>query len=1191
MMCSYLTSRSTGAFRWRRWLFPVAAVISLSLANGSRAAEAMRSFDVPAQDAAVSLKIFAEQCGREIVYSPEAVRGTRTNAVKGEFSAREALDRMLGATELVATQTRGGVFTIKRVERPNVEGPAPRRQSDRPDLEEKTIVLSPFEVLEDKHGYYATTTMSGTRFNTKLEDLASSITVVTKEQMQDLALLDLNDIFLYVGNTEGTGTYTDFTIAGSQVSDNTMTNPLSANRVRGIGPANVSLGNFETSNRVPLDPIMNDGVEVSRGPNANVFGLGNASGTVNQVPATANLSRNRTEVGFRADSYDGWRTSLDVNRVLWSKTLAARLSAVRQYEGYVRKPSGTNTRRLNGMLRFRPFKSTTLTASYSYYDNQGNRPNSSPPRDAVSYWVERGSPTWDPITQTIHVSGATLGPFPTAAGIPNYFTGTFQGFDRFQLFIDRSGVAYWSTNSSVSGNSPTPVGNQPVRLLATVSQPVQAGQPLFSTTPSIRDRRLYDWTSINYAAPNFHHDTTHTSSIALNQQVFTSPLQSLHAQLAWLREDSEKLEQFYMGKPGNIGATGFLQVDPNERLIDGSPNPFFLRPFIAQVEPITYQVPLRWDTYRVQLAYSVNAAASQSGWWRLLGRHDLSPYYEYKDRIQRRFGFREVIADDHPWIAPGELRGVQQQGPSPNVDRGNFRFYVGDAKDYNFDYAPSRFDYGRYTFVWGNAATGQFNREPALLDWAAADHNSAEHNVLKTKGGVIQSHLLGGRIVTTFGLREDEIYTRLGRGGNGVFLADGMHFNYEVMNQFLPEWTLNSGRTKQSGVVVKPLRDFNRIEALARSPGFAGFVGNLLRGFAVTYNKSDSFLPEGPAHGALRNTLPNPKGLGRDYGLLFNLWEDKVVLRINRYETKQISSRAGDAEAFVNRTLRLEGLNDRDPWNLWRNATAWIGAENPSWTAAQVQAEVKSRTGIGTDDFQEFLRLPTSETLDLTAKGTEVELNINPTRWWTLQFNGAETKAINSNLSPGITQYLAARLPVWTKLVDTRTNTLWWNTTYGANSPSAYYTAQVATGLNLFKTLEGKARPEMSRYSGRLSTNLRLDGVTDHRWLKHFNVGGALRWQDRAAIGYYGVQQLPASITDLDANRPVWAKAQFYADAFVGYRTRLWSDRVNAKFQLNVRNIQEHGKLLPVAAFPDGTPSVYRIVDPRQFILSASFEL
>ena len=61
---------------------------------------------------------------------------------------------------------------------------------------EKTVQLSPFAVSTDTKGYYAANTMSGTRFNSKIEDVASSISVVTKEQMKDAGSLDLNDTFL-----------------------------------------------------------------------------------------------------------------------------------------------------------------------------------------------------------------------------------------------------------------------------------------------------------------------------------------------------------------------------------------------------------------------------------------------------------------------------------------------------------------------------------------------------------------------------------------------------------------------------------------------------------------------------------------------------------------------------------------------------------------------------------------------------------------------------------------------------------------------------------------------------------------------------------------------------------------------------------------------------------------------------------
>src|SRR5476649_2353360 len=40
---------------------------------------------------------------------------------------------------------------------------------------DQPIAMSPFEVVTDTKGYYAANTMSGTRFNAKLDDLASSI--------------------------------------------------------------------------------------------------------------------------------------------------------------------------------------------------------------------------------------------------------------------------------------------------------------------------------------------------------------------------------------------------------------------------------------------------------------------------------------------------------------------------------------------------------------------------------------------------------------------------------------------------------------------------------------------------------------------------------------------------------------------------------------------------------------------------------------------------------------------------------------------------------------------------------------------------------------------------------------------------------------------------------------------------------
>lgn len=62
---------------------------------------ARRTFNVPADDAVVSLKLFAEQAGQEIIYPADSVKGVKTNAVKGDFTARDALDQLVAATDLV----------------------------------------------------------------------------------------------------------------------------------------------------------------------------------------------------------------------------------------------------------------------------------------------------------------------------------------------------------------------------------------------------------------------------------------------------------------------------------------------------------------------------------------------------------------------------------------------------------------------------------------------------------------------------------------------------------------------------------------------------------------------------------------------------------------------------------------------------------------------------------------------------------------------------------------------------------------------------------------------------------------------------------------------------------------------------------------------------------------------------------
>ena len=264
--------------------------------------------------------------------------------------------------------------------------PATRPPAATRPATDEAVLLSPFTVSsEADRGYQALNTLSGTRLNSKLEDLGASITVVTKQQLLDTAAVDLNDVFLYEANTEGTGNFTAFTVdRNGGVNDSVQGSPQTANRIRGIDSANVALGNFAANSSIPLDTYNVDAVEISRGPNSNIFGLGNTSGTVNILRSQANLTRAINSFTLRGDSYGGYRTSFDLNRPLLRQKLALRLSGVYESKAFQRKPSDEISRRGQAAVTYRPFTTSTLRASYESYHNYARRPNAVTPRDAVT---------------------------------------------------------------------------------------------------------------------------------------------------------------------------------------------------------------------------------------------------------------------------------------------------------------------------------------------------------------------------------------------------------------------------------------------------------------------------------------------------------------------------------------------------------------------------------------------------------------------------------------------------------------------------------------------------------------------------------------------------------------------------------------------------------------------------------------
>jgi outer membrane receptor protein involved in Fe transport len=275
--------------------------------------------------------------------------------------------------------------------------PAPTQPAPAP---EEVIQLSPFEVSSTKDvGYQATETLAGTRIRTNLADVASAISVVTKEFMQDVGATDSGTLLQYTTNAEVAGTRGTYVGQGNGTGvDETanLRNPASANRVRGLAAADNTRDFFVTD--IPWDSFDVDRIDIQRGPNAILFGLGSPAGIVNASTHNAEF-RDFGSVEVTTGSYGTFRSSLDTNQELIKNVLAIRVDGLWDNHKYEQKQAFQNDKRVFGSLRFDPqlFSDrsfhTSLKVKFENGDIKANRPRTIPPYDSITPWFRPDAAT------------------------------------------------------------------------------------------------------------------------------------------------------------------------------------------------------------------------------------------------------------------------------------------------------------------------------------------------------------------------------------------------------------------------------------------------------------------------------------------------------------------------------------------------------------------------------------------------------------------------------------------------------------------------------------------------------------------------------------------------------------------------------------------------------------------------------
>lgn len=264
--------------------------------------------------------------------------------------------------------------------------------------DEDVVVLSPFVVegSEDEGSYRATATLGGSRIRTDLRDIASPLSVVTSQFLKDTATTSNQDLLVYTTNTEVGGLFGNWGGFGNSqgVSDRgQLLAPSQNTRVRGLDQAD-NTRNFMLTN-IPWDSYNIDRVEIQRGPNSILFGVGSPAGIINSNTIQSRFDGNGGKVESRVSSFNSLRWVLDYNIEVVDDLLAVRFAGVLSDEKYQQEPAFNDDRRGYITATFEPqvlpkswASKLSVRASAEHAKITANRPRILPPEDGITLWFE-----------------------------------------------------------------------------------------------------------------------------------------------------------------------------------------------------------------------------------------------------------------------------------------------------------------------------------------------------------------------------------------------------------------------------------------------------------------------------------------------------------------------------------------------------------------------------------------------------------------------------------------------------------------------------------------------------------------------------------------------------------------------------------------------------------------------------------
>ena len=272
-------------------------------------AQETRSYDIPAGPLAVALNRFGEAANVELIYDAALAEGVSSGAIKGSFGTAEALSRLLVGTGLTFRQDGSRAFTLERAPQSAGDtiqlGPV-RVEGAGGDADGQALTMLTDSALTEESGSYRMTgpTTTATKLRLTLQETPQSISVITRQQLDDQALTSVAEAL-----QQAPGISVQFT-GSERFAVLSRGYAIDSYQVDGI-PTTVELQTQDVAQSM-ADMAIYDHVEILRGASGLMAGAGDPSGTLNLV-------RKRPTAEFQGSataslgSWDRYRMDIDLS--------------------------------------------------------------------------------------------------------------------------------------------------------------------------------------------------------------------------------------------------------------------------------------------------------------------------------------------------------------------------------------------------------------------------------------------------------------------------------------------------------------------------------------------------------------------------------------------------------------------------------------------------------------------------------------------------------------------------------------------------------------------------------------------------------------------------------------------------------------------------------------------------------------